>query len=69
MYGQRWQIESAFSQDKRRFGSAVAGRDTPARSRQLHLRLLVHNLALLRRRRAERHRRRRRRLRLHAAAG
>ena len=51
-YGQRRQIESAFSQDKRRFSSSVAGRDTTARSRQLHLRLLVHNLALIRRRRA-----------------
>ena len=46
-YGQRWQVESCFSQDKRRFGSAIEGRSYHARCRKLHLRLLVHNMALL----------------------
>ena len=46
-YGQRWQLESCFSQDKRRFGSAVEGRSYYARCRKLHLRLLVPNIALI----------------------
>lgn len=46
-YGQRWQSESGFSQDKRRFGSAIEGRGYWPRCRKLNLRLLVHNVALL----------------------
>jgi transposase len=46
-YGQRWQIESAFSQDKRRFGSAVEGRSREALHQALLMRVLVHNIALL----------------------
>ena len=46
-YGQRWQVESCISQDKRRFGSAVAAHSYWSRCRGLGLRLLVHNLALL----------------------
>ena len=46
-YGQRWQAESCFSQDKRRFGSWVNGRTYGSRNRKLYLRLLVHNLALI----------------------
>ena len=49
-YGQRWHIESCFSQDKRRFGSSIEGRDYGARCRKLYLRLVVHNLALILRR-------------------
>jgi transposase len=48
-YGQRWQIESAFSQDKRRFGSALSSTTYQGRCRQLRLRLLVHNIALIKR--------------------
>jgi hypothetical protein len=48
-YGQRWQIESAFSQDKRRFGSWVNGRSHHSRCRSLLLRVLAHNLAVIRR--------------------
>jgi hypothetical protein len=48
-FGQRWQAESAFSQDKRRFGSAVAGRTYHSRCRNLRLRVLVHNAAIIRR--------------------
>ena len=46
-YGQRWQVESCFSQDKRRFGSAIQAQTHNARSRRLLLRLLVHNIAIL----------------------
>jgi hypothetical protein len=46
-YGQRWLIETAFSQDKRRFGEALSARSVAGRNRQLRLRLLVHNLARL----------------------
>jgi transposase len=46
-YGQRWQIESAFSQDKRRFGSYVNGRDHYSQCRGLLLKVLVHNLAII----------------------
>ena len=46
-YGQRWQLESCFSQDKRRFGSWVNGHDYWSRSRKVCLRLLVHNLAFI----------------------
>ena len=46
-YGQRWQIESCISQDKRRFGSFIPARSYWRRCRALGLRLLVHNLALL----------------------
>jgi transposase len=48
-FGQRWQVESAFSQDKRRFGSAVRGRSYHSRCRNLRLRVLVHNAAIIRR--------------------
>jgi len=48
-YHQRWQIESAWSQDKRRFGSYVRGRSYHARRRNLFLRVLVHNVALVQR--------------------
>ncbi len=46
-YGQRWQSESGFSQDKRRFGSSIEGRSYWARCRKLNLRFLLHDVALL----------------------
>jgi transposase len=48
-FGQRWQVESSFSQDKRRFGSFVSGRSYWSRCRNLLLRVLVHNAAIIRR--------------------
>jgi hypothetical protein len=45
-FGQRWQIESCFSQDKRRFGSSIEARTYWSQCRALNLRVLVHNLAL-----------------------
>ena len=47
LYRQRWQAESAFSQHKRRLGSALTARGTAAQQRELILRVLTHNLALL----------------------
>lgn len=45
--GQRWQIESAFSQHKRVLGSALRARLPDARERETYLRVLTHNLMLL----------------------
>lgn len=48
LYGQRWQIESTISQHKRRFGSALRTRSRSAQARECLLRVLVHNLAIVR---------------------
>ena len=47
-YGQRWQIESAFSQCKRRLGSALRSRIYWSQCREGLFRLLVHNLMIIR---------------------
>jgi hypothetical protein len=47
VYGQRWQVESAFSRHKRRLGSALGGRSEASRQREGYLRVLTHNLMLL----------------------
>ena len=52
-YGQRWQLESCFSQDKRRFGSSIEGHTYWSRCRKLLLRVLVHNVAIILRTRAQ----------------
>ena len=49
-YQQRWHAESGFSRHKRRLGSALTTRTTPAHRRELVLRVLTHNLMLLARR-------------------
>ena len=46
-YGQRWQIESAFSRLKRLLGSALRATSWMAQKREVYLRLLVHNLMIL----------------------
>ena len=46
-YGQRWQVESAFSRHKRLLGSALRGRSDAARERECYLRVLTHNLMIL----------------------
>lgn len=46
-YHQRWHVESAFSQHKRRLGSALTARGSSAQQHELVLRVLTHNLALL----------------------
>lgn len=47
VFGQRWQVESAFSRHKRRLGSALGGRSDASRERECQLRVLTHNLMLL----------------------
>lgn len=47
-YHQRWHAESGFSRHKRRLGSALTSRGTPAHRRELILRVLTHNLMILR---------------------
>ena len=47
VFGQRWQVESAFSRHKRRLGSALGGRSDESRERECQLRVLTHNLMLL----------------------
>ncbi|WP_367617108.1 transposase [Teichococcus vastitatis] len=48
LYHQRWHIESGFSQHKRRLGSALRARGHQAQQRELILRVLTHNLMILR---------------------
>ena len=47
LYRQRRHAESAFSQHKRRLGSALTARGGSAQQTELVLRVLTHNLALL----------------------
>jgi transposase len=49
LYHQRWQIESAFSRLKRRLRSALTARTTRSHAREVVLRVLTHNLMILRR--------------------
>ena len=49
-YGQRWQIETVFSMVKRNLGSALRARHYHSQNREIRLRLLTHNLAILYRR-------------------
>ena len=46
-YGQRWQIETGFSLLKRNMGSALRARDYHSQNREIRLRILTHNLAIL----------------------
>lgn len=47
LYHQRWHAESAFSQHKRRLGPALTASGPDAQGRELVLRVLTHNLALI----------------------
>ena len=47
VYGQRWQVESAFSRHKRLLGAALRSRSDAARERECYLRVVTHNLMLL----------------------
>lgn len=47
VFGQRWQIESAFSRHKRRLGAALYSRTDSARKQECYLRVLTHNLMIL----------------------
>jgi transposase len=46
-FGQRWQVESAFSRHKRRLGSFLRARSEVAQERECYLRVLTHNLMIL----------------------
>ena len=46
-YGQRWQVESAFSRHKRLFGAALRARTWLMQKCETALRALLHNVALL----------------------
>lgn len=48
-YNQRWQIESAISRNKRLLGSALKARTEQSRERECFLRILTHNLMIIRR--------------------
>ncbi len=47
IYGQRWQIETVFSMLKRNMGSALRARNYHSQNREIRLRVLTHNLAIL----------------------
>lgn len=46
--GQRWQVESVISRLKRRLGSSLTGRTDQSRARECHIRVLTHDLMILR---------------------
>lgn len=47
VYGQRWQIESVFSRNKRRLGASVASVRWPNQCNEILLKVLTHNIMLL----------------------
>ncbi|MFQ6047988.1 MAG: transposase [Phycisphaerae bacterium] len=49
LYGHRWHIESAISQTKRRLGPALRSRTDSTRESECMLRILTHDLMILRR--------------------
>lgn len=49
LFNQRWQVESAYSRNKRLLGSFLRGRTDSSRERECLLRILTHNLMILRR--------------------
>jgi hypothetical protein len=48
VYNNRWQIESVFSRHKRLLGSALRNRTEVSRERECLLRILTHNLMIIR---------------------
>ena len=48
-FNRRWQVESVFSQHKRLLGSALRNRSDISRERECLLRILTHNLMIIRR--------------------
>jgi transposase len=47
-YGHRWHVESSISQHKRRLGPALRSRSNKSRKAEVLLRVLTHNLMILR---------------------
>jgi hypothetical protein len=50
-YTQRWQAETVVSMIKRNLGSALAGRTADSRKRDMLLKVLTHNVMIIRRQR------------------
>lgn len=48
-YNNRWQVESVFSRNKRLLGSSLCSRTESSRRRECLLRVLTHNLMIIRR--------------------
>jgi hypothetical protein len=48
VYGQRWQVESAISRNKRLLGPALRARTAQTQAQESLLRVLTHNLMILR---------------------
>jgi hypothetical protein len=46
-FGQRWQIETVFSMLKRNMRAALRARNYRSQTREIRLRILTHNLAIL----------------------
>jgi hypothetical protein len=49
IYNNRWQVESVFSRNKRLLGSSLRNRTEVSRKRECLLRVLTHNLMIIRR--------------------
>jgi hypothetical protein len=49
IYGNRWQVESVISRHKRLLGSALRSRNYAAQKRECLLRVLTHDLMILKR--------------------
>ena len=49
IYGQRWQVESAISRNKRRLGSELRATSWMGQKREVRMRVLTHDLMILRR--------------------
>lgn len=49
VYGQRWQVESVFSRMKRRLGSELRATSWMGQKREIRMRVLTHDLMILRR--------------------
>jgi len=47
VYGQRWQVESVFSRNKRLLGSSLKLRTWESQVRECHLRILTHNFMIM----------------------
>jgi transposase len=47
IYGQRWQVETTFSMIKRRLGPALKARQFHSQGREIHLKVLAHNIMIL----------------------
>jgi hypothetical protein len=48
-YRNRWQVESVFSRNKRLFGPALRARQEGTRRQECRIRVLTHNLMIIRR--------------------